>query len=288
MLNHRKIKVLHLEPTDVCQAACPLCARETDSAFDSNQQHHLSWMQLLKVINQNQIAALEKTFMCGNYGDPAAGRHTLEIFRELRKLNPGIVLGMNSNGALRDQQWWTELATILNQPRDYVVFSIDGLEDTNHIYRKNVVWDKLVDNASAFIAAGGSAHWDMLIYQHNQHQIDAAIELSRSIGFSWFRAKVSKRPLTDNLQYPVNWVRSSVDSGPIKCIALKEQSLYVDCRGVAHPCCWQPTVSSIKEINKLEQSWNTKQPNTTCQATCTSNQNKNNFVNQWKFEIALK
>jgi len=29
MLNLRKLKVLHIEPTDVCQLACPLCARET-------------------------------------------------------------------------------------------------------------------------------------------------------------------------------------------------------------------------------------------------------------------
>ena len=27
---NREIKVLHLESTDVCQAACPLCARETN------------------------------------------------------------------------------------------------------------------------------------------------------------------------------------------------------------------------------------------------------------------
>ena len=30
----REIKVLHLESTNVCQAACPLCARETDPLFD--------------------------------------------------------------------------------------------------------------------------------------------------------------------------------------------------------------------------------------------------------------
>jgi hypothetical protein len=33
MLTLRNIKVLHLEPTDVCQAECPLCARETDKNF---------------------------------------------------------------------------------------------------------------------------------------------------------------------------------------------------------------------------------------------------------------
>ena len=36
----RNIKVLHLEPTDVCQAACPLCAGETDKNFQKH--YHLN------------------------------------------------------------------------------------------------------------------------------------------------------------------------------------------------------------------------------------------------------
>jgi hypothetical protein len=67
--------------------------------------------KILQVFNGDQIAALDKMFMCGNYGDPAAGSYTLEIYQEFRKLNPNIVLGMNSNGALRNAQWWHQLGT---------------------------------------------------------------------------------------------------------------------------------------------------------------------------------
>ena len=74
MLNLRDIKVLHLEPTDVCQAACALCARETDKNFRKDCQHHLDMNQILRVFDQEKIRQLDKMFMCGNYGDPAAGR----------------------------------------------------------------------------------------------------------------------------------------------------------------------------------------------------------------------
>jgi MoaA/NifB/PqqE/SkfB family radical SAM enzyme len=208
MLNQREIKVLHLEPTDVCQAACPLCARETNMLFDKKQQQHLSMDQILRVFSESDIANLDKMFMCGNYGDPAAGRYTLDIYQQFRRINSNIVLGMNSNGALRNQHWWSELANILNQPKDYVVFSIDGLEDTNHIYRVNVNWNQLITNVKSFIAAGGSAHWDMLIYQHNEHQVEQCRALAKSLGFKWFRAKVSRRfnlfPVKF-LQPPKNW-----------------------------------------------------------------------------------
>ena len=75
----RDIKVLHLESTDVCQASCALCARETDVNFDKKSQHHLDMLKITKVFDAERIAGLDKMFMCGNYGDPAAGKYTLDI-----------------------------------------------------------------------------------------------------------------------------------------------------------------------------------------------------------------
>ena len=190
---NREIKVLHLESTNVCQAACPLCARETNLVFNKNIKNHLRIDQLLENFDDNAIAKLDKVFMCGNYGDPVAGKNTLDILKYVRNINPSITLGINTNGALQTTAWWSEVGKLFNNPTDYVVFSIDGLEDTNSIYRVNVIWEKVMNNARAFINAGGSAHWDMLVYKHNQHQVESAEQLSRDMGFSWFRAKVSKR-----------------------------------------------------------------------------------------------
>lgn len=281
----RKIKILHLESTDVCQAACPLCAREWDSNFRKDQQHHLSMSKILQVINADQISQLDKMFMCGNYGDPAAGKWTLNIYRTFRKLNPDIVLGMNSNGALKSALWWQELANIFNRPQDYVVFSIDGLEDTNHIYRRNVKWNKLMENARAFIAAGGSAHWDMLVYKHNQHQVEQCEQLARDIGFKWFRTKVSKRPYINGLEFPVGWQVPAPQTGPIHCQALKESSMYIDCQGREHPCCWLgSTQKDFVTLEQVQESWATN-PHRICKQVCTSV--KNNFLSQWQKEVNL-
>ena len=215
----RDIKVLHLEPTDVCQAACPLCARETDKNFRKDRQHHLDMYKLMQAFDADKIAKLDKMFMCGNYGDPAAGKYTLNIYREFRKLNKKIVLGMNTNGGLQNALWWNELGRIFHQPQDYVVFSIDGLEGTNHVYRKNVTWLRIMQNAQSFIQAGGSAHWDMLVYRHNQHQVDECKQLAQSMGFKWFRAKVSKRGFTNKLEQPIGWGIPSMVSTTIDCHA---------------------------------------------------------------------
>jgi len=285
----RDIKVLHLEPTDVCQAACALCARETDPLFDKKQQHHLSMLDILQVFDAEQIAGLDKMFMCGNYGDPAAGQHTLDIYRQFRQINPDIVLGMNSNGALKNANWWYELGNIFNQAQDYVVFSIDGLEDTNHVYRKNVDWHKLMANAQAYISAGGSAHWDMLVYQHNEHQVDLCEQLARALGFSWFRAKVSKRKFTNILKPPTDWKLPTVVSTDIACHALNEQSMYIDAQGRASPCCWLGSRQNnfVTDFESIQQSWTTSLPNFTCVSTCGSISTGSSFTNQWQRETQL-
>jgi len=286
----RNIKVLHLEPTDVCQAACALCARETDVNFRKDQQHHLDMHKILQVFDADQIAVLEKMFMCGNYGDPAAGKHTLDIYQEFRKLSPNIVLGMNTNGGLQSTLWWHELGRIFKQPQDYVVFSIDGLEDTNQVYRKNVNWTRLMANAEAYIAAGGAAHWDMLVYRHNQHQVDACEQLARDMGFSWFRAKVSKRGFTDRLQQPMSWQLPNVSSAAIDCHALKEQSAFIDAQGRMSPCCWLGSRQQnfITDFDMVQNSWASLQPVTTCIDACGTAEGSSSFANQWQRETPLK
>lgn len=289
MLTLRDIKVLHLEPTDVCQAACALCARETDRAFRKDQRHHLDMDQIIKVFDVDRIATLDKMFMCGNYGDPAAGKHTLDIYREFRKLNPNIVLGMNTNGGLQNTLWWFELGRILNQSQDYVVFSIDGLEDTNFVYRHGVDWRKLMYNVQAFVEAGGSAHWDMLVYKHNQHQVEACEQLARDMGFSWFRAKVSKRGFTDRLEAPIGWKTPNVTGTKIACHALREQSMYIDTQGRVSPCCWLGSRQQdfISNFDQVQSSWTSLQPNIVCIDTCGSSGTETSFSQQWQREVQL-
>jgi hypothetical protein len=289
MLILRDIKVLHLEPTDVCQAACALCAREIDTDFRKDQQHHLTVNQILKVFDQGKIKQLDKMFMCGNYGDPAAGKHTLNIYQEFRKLNSNIVLGMNTNGALQNTLWWHELARIFNQSQDFVVFSIDGLEDTNSVYRRNVTWSKLMQNAQAFIEAGGSAHWDMLVYRHNQHQVDECEQLAQSLGFKWFRAKVSKRGFTDSLEQPIGWQLPNVQATKVRCHALNEQSVYIDAQGNLGPCCWLGARQKdfVTDFETVQTSWTSLQPNIVCLDTCGIKTTGTSFSNQWQRETQL-
>lgn len=289
LTSHNNWSVLHLEPTDVCQAACPACAREIDSEFDKTQQHHLTIDQILQHVDRTQIAKLDKMFMCGNYGDPAAGRHTMEIFKHFRSINPTITLGMNTNGAIQARHWWQALGELFQNAGDYVVFSIDGLEDTNHIYRRGVSWPWLMQNVKAYIATGASAHWDMLVYRHNEHQLEACQQFAKDLGFTWFRAKVSRRPMPNDLEFPVSWQVRTHRSTRIDCHAIREQSIYIDAQGRRSPCCWLGARQSsfVEDISEVMPTWQTANPNPVCATTCGQAAHQTNFSAQWRREVQL-
>jgi hypothetical protein len=258
--------------------------------FNKKQQHHLTISHIQKHFSDRVISNLDKMFMCGVYGDPAAAKYTLDIYRWFRQLNLDITLGMNTNGAIQNTFWWHELGSMFNQPLDYVVFSIDGLEDTNATYRRGVDWHKLMANADAYISAGGSAHWDMLVYRHNQHQVQECEQLARDMGFKWFRAKVSSRELLNShLQTPIGWYIPTTVQGPIQCHVLEEKSAYIDARGQLSPCCWLGKDQSnvIKDIKQVQPTWKSDSPDPTCQSVCGTKNSKNKFNSQWQREVQL-
>jgi len=274
-------RVLHVEPTDVCQASCPACARETDTTFNKKVHNYHTLRSFKETVPEKLIYRLDKLYMCGNYGDPAANEESKGILSYVREVNSSIVLGMNTNGGLQGRWWWADLANILYKPKDYVVFSIDGLEDTNHIYRRGVSWDRVMHNAETFIAAGGNAHWDMLVFKHNEHQVDACEQLARSMGFRWFRAKVSKRDFLGGTEQPITWMHP-VSTGTIQCQALQDHGLFLNSRGQFSPCCWLGEADPTADFEQVQASWATANPHKTCAEICSSTNSVTNFASQWQ------
>src|SRR5262249_44436596 len=131
-------------------------------------------------------------------------KDTLSILQYLRRANPDICLGLHTNGSARSVEWWSELARILPHGKGYVRFGIDGLETTNHLYRRNTKWDTVMRNVKAFIAAGGNAEWDFLVFRHNEHQVDEARALARELGFTLFNCKASGRFFSLSRSEPIN------------------------------------------------------------------------------------
>jgi len=193
-----EIKEVHLEITQRCQAACPMCARNQEGGDDNPHltDAELSLEDCITIFPTTFIKQLNKMYMCGNYGDPIVAKDTLDVFAYFRSNNSNMNLSMNTNGGAKDQNWWKELALVLGS-KGVVTFSVDGLRDTNHIYRRNVNWDIVERSMRTFISAGGRARWDYLVFKHNEHQVDEAEAFAQELGFESFHAKRSSRVFTN-------------------------------------------------------------------------------------------
>lgn len=299
-------KILHIESSSVCNAACPMCARNINGNNDENlitASLTLEWFS--SNISEKEIKFLDKIFFCGNLGDPCAAIELLDIISYIKKANNNITVGINTNGSIRNQEWWSDCAALLSGIYDYVVFSIDGLEDTNHLYRKNVSWDKIISNAKSFINAGGTAHWDMLVFDHNKHQVDKCLQLATDLGFSWFRVKETDRwdiYKDTNLTSPSEYLEFDYNSiTEINCERNRENSEYIDSYGKVWPCCHiaeavSNKVSLYKNLDLLEfsstelckvyqEKLDNNNPFYVCKRSCGV---KNNKRSQWKKEICIK
>lgn len=194
MYSYQEIKTVHLEITERCNASCPQCSRNINGG-ETNQylkDRELYLEDIVKIFPTSFVQQLNHIYMCGNYGDPIVAKDTLEVFRYFRECNPNIILSMNTNGSARTPEYWIELAKILGK-NGYIIFSIDGLKDTNHLYRRNTNWDKIVDNVTAFISANGIAHWEYIVFEHNEYQIEEAQQLANALGFAKFQLKKTAR-----------------------------------------------------------------------------------------------
>jgi GGDEF domain-containing protein len=160
----------------------------------------------------SQIAAID---FCGAYGDPILAADLTDIINYVRASSTKCTITIFTNGGLHPTSWWENLATTLGT-RGRVVFAIDGLKDTNHIYRRGVKFSRVIENARTFIKAGGYAQWDFIVFRHNEHQVEEARKLSKEIGFGEFAVKKTARFLKSTYDYvPELQGQTSVNYFPI-------------------------------------------------------------------------
>lgn len=193
-LNTEDIRYLQVDHNSTCNLRCPQCARNhKGETIPGLPLTELTIEDYKKIITPH----LETIMFCGNYGEVVVSDSFLPTVKWLiQESNFKGRIIVTTNGSARSVDWWSELAELL-KGRGKINFSIDGLADTNHLYRVNSNFKKIIENASAFIDAGGKARWDYLVFGHNEHQVDDAIKMATDLGFEQFQVKLTNRFIND-------------------------------------------------------------------------------------------
>ena len=191
----------HIELTDKCNARCVQCSRNfVDDLGNLNERPNLCLTEITidqyKDIFKDYLHKTKTINFCGNMGDPLFAKDILAIteysFSHVLRPDKGL-LKIYTNGGFRSKKWWSEYGNILKDKTHEVNFAIDGLEDTHHFYRTNTRFHRVIENATAFIEAGGNAEWSFIRFGHNQHQEEDCRKLAKELGFKKFTAVNTQR-----------------------------------------------------------------------------------------------
>jgi MoaA/NifB/PqqE/SkfB family radical SAM enzyme len=258
---HNKIKVLDIESTNTCNASCPQCLRTNENINVESQYHDvLDFDRVMANVPSDFWPALTEINLNGNTGDNIAHPNIQNIVSTLIKVAPQATIKISTNGGLRNTTWWSNFGKSTAGTRCFVIFGIDGLDDTHALHRVGTSWQKVIDNAKAFINAGGQAVWQMIPFKHNEHQINNCKNLSQQLGFQRFILVSDNRFPADQTQQPVYFKQKqthiieapsiaptrdicqsmenldTTKSINCKSIATKWMSIYAD--GTVWPCCF--------------------------------------------------
>lgn len=255
-INVLQMKRLQIESTSFCNAQCPSCERAKypydDLIYNRPlNTHYISLNQIKSWFSFKNYRNLDQIHFCGNIDEPTLNPDILSILEYISKNTiDSAKIFVSTNGGTKTVKFWQKLAKI---PKVITVFGIDGLEDTNHVYRVNVKWEKLQRNYLTYLNSGGTGAWQFIVFEHNEHQIEEAREKSIKDGFLTFIEVNSRR---SNLQTPEVKIDRRKSKSCIQCKATYDNKdlgigFYIDVRGNVWPCCWMATTEESNNVAKL-------------------------------------
>ena len=184
------IHTLDLAITSVCNAKCMDCARwwvddegmQYHNPRDDRANHHWPWETLCEHLAI--LGNITHVLICGNAGDPMAHPHVADICEWIHAQWPMAHICIDTNGSLGTVETWRRLADIPRE-RISVRFAVDGLEDTNHIYRRNVPWERVKHNITWWFRSRGSGTLKTIDFPWNEPDRDEIREWADDLGWEW-------------------------------------------------------------------------------------------------------
>jgi sulfatase maturation enzyme AslB (radical SAM superfamily) len=214
------------------------------------------------ILTPDILKTIDRVNFNGNLGDFSLAKDGAEIVQYL--VAHDITVDINTNGSLRSTTWWQSLVS----PNVTIGFALDGLVDTHARYRQDTDWNRIIENAQAYIAAGGRAIWRFVPFDHNRHQEAECRRLADEMGFiefeniydgrdagpvytragefsHWLGPTGNVPPIKDMLQSHITWydsktvkIKKDTPELDIRCYHKIAQEIYLAADGTVYPCCY--------------------------------------------------
>lgn len=258
-MKYDKVHTIEIETNTICNSWCPICIRYTSRDGEL-------WLNPNAKINQKlDVALIEKVFsdpiiaehihvdMIGTAGEPIAHPDFLEIVDIIQRHRPRARFNIHTNGGIRNPKFFTALGERLRDKPARVCFSLDGLKDTNSIYRIGVDWDRAINNLKAYIATGAKATWQFVIFDWNKHQLEECKNYAFELGCQEFETRENVDP--EGIDEAIAAAQNKINNEPAREIyknsgvlpmadwdyiddmCYSKKGVFLNPEGMIYPCC---------------------------------------------------
>lgn len=252
---------IRIDLGNYCNLDCPSCFRQVitkdyNNKHDTNHDYHpylnRGYVSINDIRNWFPVDFLTKRvfriILDGASSEPTLNPYFNEIVDYFCDHVEEVKI--STNGSTRNVEWWAKLV----RKNLYPTFSIDSFKPNNNLYRINSNTDKIIENMKAFISAGGKARLKMILFKHNQDEIEDFISFSKQIGcdfdlipaFEFVDGKTSYEVNHNGKQYTIEKntlkerpkpYREQFNNPQDYCLLTQTKTMIVHSNGIVYPCC---------------------------------------------------
>jgi len=195
--------VIQIETTSRCTLKCPACSRTTLAKYSKKPMTHYDvdpdiLFNFLDCQAGNKIKILD---LCGDYGDSI---YYPRLFELIEKFRSKVSFTIRTNGSYQTENFWKKLCSVLGKD-DIIIFGIDGLKDTNHLYRVNSDWESIMMAVDIVAASDVKLVWETNVFSFNYNRLEEIKSFAETKG-ALFTASKTHRFGDKKLIPPQNYV----------------------------------------------------------------------------------
>lgn len=173
--------ILNIEPTNICNLHCPLCAAGSDSMTRARGQ--LEWNVFKRLIDE--IAADSWYVIFYHQGEPYVNKQFTEMVAYAKKKK--LYVTTSTNGHFLDALM---AETTVKSGLDAIIISVDGATQATYSqYRVGGKLEQVLAGIRNLVAAKKRLHsqtpyifMQFLVMQHNEAELPAMEKLARELG----------------------------------------------------------------------------------------------------------